>query len=129
MSQRLYNGPSARPAAAAGRPKELRENYVEPSNFNMILAAACLVAGIGLGALGYHLLNGGARNAQRLRLKLTERERQALRLAGEGRTASEIAEQLGLSHGTVRNYLSECIGKHLGERQARPLPRRASTAS
>ena len=76
MSQRLYNGPSARPAAAAGRPKELRENYVEPSNFNMILAAACLVAGIGLGALGYHLLNGGARSAQRLRLKLTERERQ-----------------------------------------------------
>ena len=30
---------------------------------------------------------------------------------GRGRTASEIAEQLGLSHGTVRNYLSECIGK------------------
>ena len=24
---------------------------------------------------------------------------------------NEIAEQLGLSHGTVRNYLSECIGK------------------
>ncbi|HFK2885237.1 TPA: response regulator transcription factor [Stenotrophomonas maltophilia] len=37
--------------------------------------------------------------------------RRVLRLAGEGRTASEIAEQLGLSHGTVRNYLSECIGK------------------
>jgi two-component system, NarL family, response regulator DesR len=42
---------------------------------------------------------------------LTDRERRVLRLAGEGRTASEIAEQLGLSHGTVRNYLSECIGK------------------
>lgn len=42
---------------------------------------------------------------------LTERERQVLRLAGEGRSANEIAEQLGLSHGTVRNYLSECISK------------------
>ncbi len=42
---------------------------------------------------------------------LSDRERSVLRLAGEGRSASEIAEQLGLSHGTVRNYLSECIGK------------------
>lgn len=42
---------------------------------------------------------------------LSERERSVLRLAGEGRSASEIAVQLGLSHGTVRNYLSECIGK------------------
>ncbi len=42
---------------------------------------------------------------------LNDRERQVLRLAGEGRSANEIAEQLGLSHGTVRNYLSECIGK------------------
>ncbi len=42
---------------------------------------------------------------------LNERERQALRLAGEGLTAGEIAQRLGLSHGTVRNYLSEAIGK------------------
>ncbi|GHH57727.1 response regulator transcription factor [[Pseudomonas] boreopolis] len=42
---------------------------------------------------------------------LSERERSVLRLAGEGRSASKIAERLGLSHGTVRNYLSECIGK------------------
>jgi len=42
---------------------------------------------------------------------LNDRERQVLRLAGEGRSASEIAEQLNLSHGTVRNYLSEAIGK------------------
>lgn len=42
---------------------------------------------------------------------LNDRERQVLRLAGDGRSANEIAEQLGLSHGTVRNYLSECIGK------------------
>ncbi len=42
---------------------------------------------------------------------LNDRERRVLRLAGDGRSANEIAEQLGLSHGTVRNYLSECIGK------------------
>lgn len=42
---------------------------------------------------------------------LTERERQVLRLAGEGRTGPEIAAALGLSDGTVRNYLSEAIGK------------------
>ena len=49
---------------------------MEASNINVILAAACLIAGIGIGALGYHLLNGGARNAQKLRQRLTERERQ-----------------------------------------------------
>lgn len=42
---------------------------------------------------------------------LTDRERLVLRLAGEGLAANEIAEQLHLSHGTVRNYLSEAIGK------------------
>ena len=42
---------------------------------------------------------------------LNERERQVLRLSGEGLGASEIAERLHLSHGTVRNYLSEAIGK------------------
>ena len=42
---------------------------------------------------------------------LNDRERQVLRLAGEGLSASDIAEQLHLSQGTVRNYLSEAIGK------------------
>lgn len=42
---------------------------------------------------------------------LSDRERQTLRLAGEGLSANEIAEKLNLSHGTVRNYLSEAIGK------------------
>ena len=42
---------------------------------------------------------------------LTERERQVLRLAGEGLAAGDIADQLHLSHGTVRNYLSEAISK------------------
>ena len=42
---------------------------------------------------------------------LTERERQVLRLASEGARSADIAEKLHLSHGTVRNYLSEAIGK------------------
>lgn len=42
---------------------------------------------------------------------LSDRERQVLRLAGEGATAPDIAAQLHLSQGTVRNYLSEAIGK------------------
>ncbi|MGY0797491.1 response regulator [Lysobacter sp. A286] len=42
---------------------------------------------------------------------LNDRERQVLRLAGEGMPATDIAAQLQLSHGTVRNYLSEAIGK------------------
>ncbi|MEO8672558.1 MAG: response regulator transcription factor [Tahibacter sp.] len=42
---------------------------------------------------------------------LNDRERQVLRLAGEGQSAGEIAACLHLSQGTVRNYLSEAIGK------------------
>ena len=42
---------------------------------------------------------------------LSDRERQVLRLAGEGLPAGDIATRLNLSHGTVRNYLSEAIGK------------------
>ena len=42
---------------------------------------------------------------------LTDRERQVLRLAGEGRSSAEIGAVLALSDGTVRNYLSEAIGK------------------
>ncbi|MCX7601768.1 MAG: LuxR C-terminal-related transcriptional regulator, partial [Meiothermus sp.] len=41
---------------------------------------------------------------------LSERERAVLRRAALGQT-SEIAAALGLSEGTVRNYLSEAIGK------------------
>jgi two-component system response regulator DesR len=42
---------------------------------------------------------------------LTERERQVLRLAGEGRASADIAREVHLSEGTVRNYLSEAISK------------------
>jgi two-component system response regulator DesR len=42
---------------------------------------------------------------------LTDRERQILQRAGEGRSSTEIASELHLSDGTVRNYLSEAIAK------------------
>jgi len=42
---------------------------------------------------------------------LTERERQVLRLAGEGMASSDIATELSLSEGTVRNYLSATMSK------------------
>lgn len=42
---------------------------------------------------------------------LTDRERQVLRLAGEGMASADIAGELKLSEGTVRNYLSEAISK------------------
>lgn len=42
---------------------------------------------------------------------LTDRERAVLRLAADGASSAAIGAQLGLSEGTVRNYLSEAIGK------------------
>lgn len=42
---------------------------------------------------------------------LTDRERQVLRLAGEGLSTARIASDLHLSERTVRNYLSEAISK------------------
>jgi len=42
---------------------------------------------------------------------LTDRERQILKLAGDGKSSFAIAAELRLSEGTVRNYLSEAIAK------------------
>lgn len=42
---------------------------------------------------------------------LSDRERQVLRHAGDGKSSAEIAALVHLSDGTVRNYLSEAIAK------------------
>ncbi len=42
---------------------------------------------------------------------LSDRERQILRLSSDGLSGSDIASELHLSEGTVRNYLSEAISK------------------
>lgn len=52
-----------------------------------------------------------AREAWVERDPLSDRERQVLRMAAEGMATSAIAASLGLSDGTVRNYLSDAISK------------------
>lgn len=42
---------------------------------------------------------------------LSNKERKAIKLAGDGLKTAEIAKTLFLSEGTVRNYLSEAISK------------------
>ncbi len=42
---------------------------------------------------------------------LTDKERKVLRLAAEGKTTEQIAAEIHLSPGTVRNYLSEAASK------------------
>ena len=52
-----------------------------------------------------------AREAWTERDPLNDRERLVLRLAAEGTATGAIAASLGLSEGTVRNYLSDAISK------------------
>ncbi|WP_344841671.1 response regulator transcription factor [Nonomuraea dietziae] len=42
---------------------------------------------------------------------MTEREAEVLRLTGEGATPRDIARDLHLSYGTVRNYLASSVTK------------------
>jgi two-component system response regulator DesR len=49
---------------------------------------------------------------------LTEREQQVLRLSADGRTVAQIAAEVFLSAGTVRNHLSSVIGKTGGVNRA-----------
>lgn len=42
---------------------------------------------------------------------LSEKERKALQLIGDGLSTQQVADKLFLSQGTVRNYLSEAISK------------------
>ena len=52
---------------------------------------------------------------------LTPRERDVLEASSDGRTIAEIAAQLYLSEGTVRNYLSGCIQKTGARNRAEAL--------
>jgi len=52
---------------------------------------------------------------------LSDRERQVLRLAADGRSAAAIASEVFLSAGTVRNHLSSAIGKTGAENRAQAV--------
>lgn len=52
---------------------------------------------------------------------LSDRERQVLRLAADGRSAAAIAAEVFLSAGTVRNHLSAAIGKTGAENRAQAV--------
>lgn len=54
---------------------------------------------------------GMALQAWQVEDPLSNRERQVLRLAGDGLSNQQIAKEIHLSEGTVRNYLSESIQK------------------
>ncbi len=49
---------------------------MDASKINWILAIGCLLAGVGLGALGYHLFNSSATGLQKMRQRLAERDRE-----------------------------------------------------
>ncbi|MCW4151641.1 YhcB family protein [Halomonas sp. 18H] len=67
---------------------------MELGNINEMLVIACLLAGVGIGALGYHLLNGGARSAQKLRKRLAERDRELAELRSQLSEHFERADNL-----------------------------------
>jgi DNA-binding CsgD family transcriptional regulator len=73
-----------------------------------------------LGARGRRAVDAAIGSAS-----LSRRERQVARLAAEGRTASEIAEQLFISRRTVESHLAHVYSK-LGVRSRLDLVRRAA---
>jgi two-component system, NarL family, response regulator DesR len=73
---------------------------------------AQLVRYIRRAAAGARVLDPQLRAARGVRRSpLTRREREIIRLAATGMSDREIASKLGLSSGTVRNYLSGVISK------------------
>lgn len=89
---------------------------MDDSNINWILAIACLLAGIGIGAAGHHWLNAGAANLQRLRRRLAERDRELAALReGLDDHFTEVGRLVeSLRHG------SEALAERL-DRDARDL--------
>ena len=61
---------------AASRIPVFGEKLVEYDNVNWIVAIVSLLAGLGIGAIGYHLLNSSTQQTQALRRQVTERERE-----------------------------------------------------
>lgn len=99
-----------------------RKHNVDETNINWVLAIACLLAGIGIGALGYHLLNASAGNTQRLRQRLAERERELAELKdgmGDGlERIARLAESLQRESRDLEQEVEE-TRERLGARSLR----------
>ncbi len=73
-----------------------------------------LAEGIRAVAQGRAFLSAGVMTSltlNRQRRTLTTRERSILRLAAEGKANTEIADILGVAHGTIRNHISNIYTK------------------
>src|SRR5579859_1518479 len=63
------------------------------------------------GKLFTHLAKGSVATNTAIADTLSQREREVLRLVAKGLSNTEIAKQLFLSEGTVRNYVSALFAK------------------
>jgi len=61
---------------------EIKGNDVYQGNIDWILAIASLLAGVGIGALGYHLLNANVARNQKTRQRLAETELELSQMKG-----------------------------------------------
>lgn len=73
---------------------------MEYGNINWILAIVSLLAGSGLGAVGYHLAGSGASRRQQLRQRLAERDRELAQLREQ---VSEHFSQVGTLVGRLQH--------------------------
>ena len=80
------------------------------SNIDWILAIACFLAGIGIGALCYHLLNANVARNQKTRQKLAERELELTQfrdaLNDHFSKASDLTDQIQRAGNELRQHLA-----------------------
>ncbi|PXX99556.1 YhcB family protein [Halomonas sp. LBP4] len=96
---------------------------MDESNINWVLAIASLLAGTGIGALGYHLLNAGAAHLQKLRQRLAERDRELAALKDgvddHFATINGLVESLQRDSDTLARRLEEDAATLAGHDRAR----------
>jgi DNA-binding NarL/FixJ family response regulator len=105
----LKDTPSARLLEAI-RAAARGESFLQPSVAAKVVAEFTRMAELARRA-GRAPTEGGPRAAQALPEPLTERELEILRLVAGGASNKEIAGQLFLAEGTVKNHVTSLLGK------------------